>query len=122
MIEHTSIEVSKRLAATGFKTDFPMLVADEKVREPVSANDEEAYVGVYGYARAQLEDWLFTVPIFSKRAASLTIRRMLLHGDDKRVSYVVVDQMLGGDVVHGAAVTLADALAEVVMKVLEWKS
>lgn len=77
----------------------------------------EWYVAA-AYRADMLQEWLLTIPPFSKRATSICVERVLLHVKDTHVTYRVTLTTVSG--IHIAlGGTLSDAMADGVWGI--WK-
>lgn len=127
MTEYTSLEVSKRLAGAGFDA-VPNALWDATGGE----NDEPIIVSFprwkddknlcRAYRSDTLLDWLMHKPLFSLRTHSVDVKargvRIVATGECELRLFVTAT-LGSGKTLEGDAPTLPDALAEVILKVLE---
>jgi hypothetical protein len=123
---YTGVLVSRGLGDVGFTilTDHVWsqgMWGDEKntwtlQRENYPMTHKREWYHAAAYRADQLQEWLLTVPPFSKRATSICIERVLLHRKDELVTYRVTVTTVSG--IHiGLGGTLSDAMADGVMKI-----
>jgi hypothetical protein len=132
MTEYTSLEVSKRLAEEGFdgiggfdNVGYPFKWLE---RAPGDADLVEGWHGAesgdgpIAYRSDTLLDWLMHKPLFSLRTHSVDVKargvRIVATGECELRLFVTAT-LGSGKTLEGDAPTLPDALAEVILKVLE---
>lgn len=125
MTEYTSIEVSKRLAEAGFSAETDMQHQDITIGDKIEGLPhvrEFSLQGTPAYRVDVLLDWLMHKPLFSLRTHSVDVKAravQMVGKKDMELRLFVTATLGSGKTLMADAATLPDALAEVVMKVLE---
>lgn len=125
MSEYTSLEVSKRLAEAGFTAETDMQRQDITIGDKIEGLPhvrEFVLQGAPAYRYDTLLDWLMHKPLFSLRTHTVDVqaRGVQMVGKKEYELRLFVAAILGnGEMLEANAPTLSDALAEVVMKVMD---
>lgn len=123
---YTGVTVSRQLSEIGFAilTDHYWSSGMWGENRGEWTLQTENYPGVHkrewykaaAYRADQFQEWLLTVPPFSKRAQSICVERVLLHTKDDHVTYRAIITTVSG--IHiGLGGTLSDAMADGVMEI-----